>query len=114
MTPLEEAEHAIKVAREIKDACELIASEGVVEVDFSSLPALIMRERSDAVKKLVVYAEQLEAQIADLKIDVQMHEREHQRVERARELVKRWRGPSMSYERLGPGDCADELEAELQ
>lgn len=84
MTPLEELEHCQQVAREFFSPRQDRARE--------KLARTLMRERSDAVKKLVVYAEQLEAQIADLKIDVQMHEREHQRVERARELVKRWCG----------------------
>lgn len=55
----------------------------------------------------------LRAVNADLQIDVKMHEREHQRVERARDLVKKWR-ENVRDDWGIQNECADELEAALQ
>lgn len=48
-----------------------------------------LAESESKFAKMFVYGGQLEAQIEDLKIDVKMHEREHQRVERVREVMKK-------------------------
>lgn len=53
MSDDKEREHCIEVAREIKNACDLVEHDRVVEVDFSCLPEILMRERAAARRELL-------------------------------------------------------------
>lgn len=78
-----------------------------------------LRAENAALVKMTVYAQQLEAQIEDLKIDVQMHDREHCRVESARLLPNEWRTLACrcTNDPASPTwliSCAEDLEEALE